>query len=66
MTKSGLLKEMTPVKRAILSRERGIARMKENIINIQKRAAQEVAEIQARIREKQTLVDALKRGTLKL
>lgn len=59
------LKEMTPVERSIYSRERGVARMKQNIIDIREKADDQIAEINARIREKQTLVDALKRGTLK-
>ena len=61
----GLLKDMSPVERSIYSREGGIARMRENIKNIRERATQEIAEIEARIREKQVLVDALKRGNLK-
>lgn len=57
--------DMTPVERSIHSRESGIARMRQNIIDIKTRAAEQIAEIETRIREKQVLVDALKRGTLK-
>ena len=63
--KRGIYKDMTPVERSIFSRERGIARMNQNIRRIRDEAAEKIALIQTGIREKQTLVDALKRGTLK-
>lgn len=61
-----LRKEMTAVERAIDSRERGIAIMKENISRIRRRADEEVHAIETRIREKQVLLDALKRGNLQV
>ena len=57
--------DMTPVERSIHSREKGIERMKQNIIQIREKAEEQVAEIMARMKEKQFLVDALKRGSLK-
>jgi len=58
-------KDMTPVERAILSRERGIERMRLNIKAIQNSADRQIAEIQKRISEKQFFLDALKRGSIK-
>ena len=66
----GKLKDMTPVERSVFSRERGIARMLENIQRIRQAANEDIAKVEARIKEKQVLkvgqlVDALKRGRLK-
>ena len=58
-------KDMSPLDRAIVSRESGIARMRENIKRIKEAADKEIAAIEARIREKSVLLDALKRGQLK-
>jgi hypothetical protein len=67
MAKSrGKFADMNPVERSIFRRESGIARMRENIKRIRERAEEAVAEIEARIREKQVLLDALKRGNLKV
>jgi len=54
-----------PLTRAIVSRERGIERMRGNIRRLQHIHQKEVAEIWRRIGEKQVLLDALRRGTLK-
>lgn len=59
-------KDMTPLERSIHSRERGIARMRDNIERIRKDAEAKVSTIQARIAEKQVLLDALKRGAMKV
>ena len=64
MAKKKTRKEMSPIERAILSRESGISRMKENIRRIKEDAEEAIAEIEARIREKTVLLDALKRGQL--
>ena len=64
MPKKKTRKEMSPIERAILSRESGISRMKENIRRIKEDAEEASAEIEARIREKTVLLDALKRGQL--
>ena len=58
-------KQMSAVERSIDSRERGIARMKQNIDAIRRKAEKEIADASARIAEKQILLDALKRGSLK-
>lgn len=57
-------KDMNPLERSIASREGAIGRMKENINRIRSDAAEKIAEIQARIKEKQFLLDALKRGQI--
>lgn len=54
-----------PLTRCIESRERGIKRMRDNIARIRKDAEQRIAEVELRVREKQVLLDALKRGRLK-
>jgi len=64
MAKKKTRKEMSPIERAILSRESGISRMNENIRRIKEDAEEAIAEIEARIREKTVLLDALKRGQL--
>ena len=58
-------RDMTPLERAIDSRERGIATMRRNIERIQREADNDIAEIKARITEKQILLDALKKGALR-
>ena len=64
--RKGKLSGLNPVERSIFRRESGIARMRENIKRIREIAEQDVAEIEARIREKSILLDALKRGNLKV
>lgn len=53
-----------PVELSIYRRESGIKRMRENIKQIRDEANRRVAEVEGRIREKQVLLDALKRGRL--
>lgn len=57
-------KDRSPVERAIASRESGISRMRENIRRIKESANAAVEQIEARIKEKQFLLDALKRGQI--
>lgn len=49
---------------SINSREKGIARMRDNIKKIREQADRDVAEIEKRIKEKQILLDALRRGKI--
>ena len=53
-----------PLERSIYIREGGIKRMQQNIVRIRREAEEEIAEVQKRIKEKQVLLDALKRGQL--
>lgn len=58
-------KDMNPVERAILSREHGIQRMRQNIQQIKQKAEDQVAAIEKRISEKQFFLDALRKGSIK-
>lgn len=58
-------KDMNPVERAILSRERGIQRMRQNIQQIERKAKDQIAVIEKRISEKQFFLDALRKGSIK-
>lgn len=57
--------ELSPLERSIFSRERAILRMKQNIARIRQDADGEINATESRIKEKQILLDALKRGRLK-
>lgn len=57
-------KDMNPLERSIASREGAIERMKLNMDRIRKEADKTISEIQVRIKEKQFLLDALKRGQI--
>ncbi len=56
--------KMTTLERSIHTRERGIARMKENIDKIQERANEDIKSIEKRIKTARVLLEALKRGEL--
>lgn len=57
--------KMTPVQRAIASRERGLSRMENNIRRVQVAAEEEIALIRKRMASVRVLLEALKRGDLK-
>ena len=54
-----------PLDRSIRSREMGIKRMLQNIQKVREKAEEQIVFIQRGIQEKEILLDALKRGSLK-
>lgn len=57
--------KLTPVQRAVQSRERYLVRMEKKIRDIQRYADIEINEVRHRMATVRVLLDALKRGDLK-
>lgn len=57
-------KKLTPLQRAIVSRERGIERLKERVRRIWREAEADCAAIRKTIATRQFYLDAIKSGAL--
>ena len=57
--------KLTPAEKMLKGKKRLIARLRQEIKNINKYRDEEISNVESRIRIAQSLVDALEKGTLK-